>query len=84
MLYVYPKSQIARARHQTYISIQIPYYTNVRKLFDYYDMFYSINFAMYNVSFEMLSYYVVVWKASTLPLNCGKVFYILWVISCME
>ena len=40
------------------ISIQIPYYTNLRNVCRYY-MFYSINFAMYKVESIMLSSYVV-------------------------
>lgn len=43
------------------ISIQIPYYTNVRKLCLYYNMFESISFAMYNVESMLLSSYVV-WR----------------------
>ena len=41
------------------ISIQIPYYTNVRKLCRYYNMFGSIRFVMYNVESRLLSSYVV-------------------------
>ena len=57
-----------RARARTYtvpdilsISIQIPYYTNVRKLCRYYNMFESISFVMYNVESILLSSYVV-WR----------------------
>ena len=42
------------------ISIQIPYYTNVRKLCPYY-MFQSISFIMYNVESMLLTSYVV-WR----------------------
>ena len=41
------------------ISIQIPYYTNVRKLCPYYNMFQSISFVMYNIESILLSSYVV-------------------------
>ena len=41
-----------------YISNQIPYYTNVRKLCRYYNMFESIRFVMYNVESIYLSSYV--------------------------
>ena len=41
------------------ISIQIPYYTNVRKLRRYYNMFESISFVMYIVGSILLSSYVV-------------------------
>jgi len=41
------------------ISIKIPYYTNVRKLCRYYNMFESISFVMYNVESILLSSYVV-------------------------
>jgi hypothetical protein len=37
------------------ISIQIPYYTNVRKLCRYYNMFESIRFVIYHVKFILLS-----------------------------
>lgn len=43
------------------ISIQIPYYTNVRKLCRYYNMFEFISFVMYNVESILLSSYVV-WR----------------------
>jgi len=43
------------------ISIQIPYYTNVRKLCRYYNMFESIGFFWYNVEYILLSSYVV-WR----------------------
>ena len=43
------------------ISIQIPYYTNVRKLCRYYNMFEFISFVMYNVKSILLSSYVV-WR----------------------
>jgi len=43
------------------MSIQIPYYTNVRKLCRYYNMFESIRFIMYNVECILLSSYVV-WR----------------------
>ena len=43
------------------ISIQIPYYTNVRKLCRYYNMFEFISFAMYNVESILLSSYLV-WR----------------------
>ena len=43
------------------ISIQIPYYTNVRKLCRYYNMFECISFVMYNVESILLSSYVV-WR----------------------
>jgi len=43
------------------ISIQNPYYTNVRKLCRYYNMFMSISLAMYNVESILLSSYVV-WR----------------------
>ena len=41
------------------ISIQIPYYTNVRKLCRYYNMFECISFVMYNVATIVLPFYVV-------------------------
>ena len=44
------------------ISIQIPYYANLRKLCRYYNMFYCISFAVYNV---FLSSYVV-WRSDLL------------------
>ena len=37
------------------ISIQIPYYTNVRKLCRYYNLFNSISFAIYNVESVLLT-----------------------------
>ena len=43
------------------ISIQIPYYTNVRKLCRYNNMFESISFVMYHVESILLSSYVV-WR----------------------
>ena len=43
------------------ISIQIPYYTNVRKVCRYYNMFEFISFVMYNVESILLSSYVV-WR----------------------
>ncbi|KAK2151160.1 hypothetical protein LSH36_374g06000 [Paralvinella palmiformis] len=43
------------------ISIQIPYYTNLRKLCRYYNMFESISFVMYNVEYILFSSYVV-WR----------------------
>ena len=43
------------------ISIQIPYYTNVRRLSRYYNMFKSISFAMYKVESILLSSNVV-WR----------------------
>ena len=43
------------------ISIQIPYYTNVRKLCRYYNMFEFISFVVYNVESILLSSYVV-WR----------------------
>jgi len=51
-LYIYPK---------THIAIQIPYYTSVRKLCRYYNMFESISFVIYNVESILLSSYVV-WR----------------------
>ena len=47
------------------ISIQIPYYTNVRKLCRYYNKFKSISFVMYNVESILLSSYVV-WRNNLL------------------
>ena len=44
------------------ISIQIPYYTNVRKLCRYYNMFESISFVMYNVESVLSTFYLVVWN----------------------
>jgi len=44
-----------------FISIQIPYYTNVRKLCRYYNMFEFISLVMYNVDCILLSSYVV-WR----------------------
>ena len=43
------------------ISIQIPYYTNVRKLCRYYNMFEYISFVMYTLESILLSSYVV-WR----------------------
>ena len=43
------------------ISIQIPYYTNVRKLCRYYNMFEFISLVMYNVESILLCSYVV-WR----------------------
>jgi hypothetical protein len=43
------------------ISIQIPYYTNVRKLCRHYNMFEFISFVMNNVEYIVLSSYVV-WR----------------------
>ena len=43
------------------ISIQRPYYTNVRRLCRYYNMFESITFVMYNVESILLSSYLV-WR----------------------
>ena len=43
------------------ISIQIPYYPNVRKLYRYYNIFEFINYVMYNVESILLSSYVV-WR----------------------
>ena len=43
------------------ISTHIPYYTNVRKLFRYYNMFEPISFVMYDVESILLSSYVV-WR----------------------
>jgi len=50
------------------IFIQIPYYTNVRKLCRYYKMFESISFVMYNVESILLSSYVV-WRNDLLILT---------------
>ena len=38
------------------ISIHIPYYTNVRNWWLYYNMFYCISFVMYNVESVLLSF----------------------------
>ena len=54
-------TQNAHCSCQTSISIQIPYYTNVRKLCRYYNMFESISFVMCNVESILLSSYVV-WR----------------------
>ena len=43
------------------ILIQIPYYTNVRKLCLYYNIFESISFIMYIVEYILLSSYVI-WR----------------------
>jgi len=43
------------------IFIHIPYYTNVRKLCRYYNMFEFISFLMYNIESILLSSYVV-WR----------------------
>ena len=43
------------------ILIQIAYYTNVRKVCHYYNMFNSIRFAMYNVESVLLSSHVI-WR----------------------
>ena len=59
-LYLYPKTHVAVPDILS-ISIQIPYYTNVRKLCRYYNMFESISFVLYNVeSIVFFSY--VVWR----------------------
>ena len=58
--YMYPKTHIAVPDILS-ISIQIPYYTNVRKLCRYYNMFESISFVMYNLKSILLSSYVV-WR----------------------
>jgi len=50
------------------ISIQIPYYTNVRKLCRYYNMFESISFDIYNVESMLLSSYVA-WRNDILILT---------------
>ena len=43
---------------------QIPYYTNVRKLCRYYNMFGFISFVMYNVEFISLSSYIKSYNAA--------------------
>ena len=57
-IYMYPKSTLPVPDILS-ISIQIPYYTNIRKLCRYYNMFESISFVMYNVESIVLSSYVV-------------------------
>ena len=57
------------------ISIQITYYTNVRKLCRYYNMFESISFVMYNVESILLSSYVV-WRNDLLIHTIGIYFHI--------
>ena len=58
---MYRKTHIVRTRLQTYFSIQIPYYTNVRKLCRYYNIFKFISFAIYIAGSIFLSSYVV-WR----------------------
>ena len=59
------QSSVHAHTHILSISIQIPYYTNVRKLCRYYNMFESISFVMYNVEPILLSSYVV-WRIDLL------------------
>ena len=59
-LTMYPKTDIAVPDILS-ISFQIPYYTNVRKLCRYYNLFEFISFVMYNVESILLSSYVV-WR----------------------
>ena len=66
-LYMYPKTHMAVPDILS-IFIQIPYYTNVRKLCRYYNMLESISFDMYNVESMLLSYYVV-WRNDLLILT---------------
>ena len=59
-LYMYPKRTLPVPDILS-ISIQIPYYTNVRRLCHYYNLFESISFVMYNIESILLSSYVV-WR----------------------
>ena len=67
-LTMYPKTHIARARHLIYFHPD-SYYTNVRKLCRYYNMFESISFVIYNVESILLSSQVV-WRKTYQFIQC--------------